>query len=162
MSGKAPKVEVGRAAPDIVAPDWQGNRFRLGDLRGKQNVILVLNRGFICPFCRRHMARLHASRDAIRERDAQVVIIGPDSAEAFGRHWESGGLDFIGIPDPERRLLRRYGQEVRLMRLGRLPATVVLDKEGIVRHVHYGGSMMDIPPVEDILSVLDGIRTSKL
>jgi len=158
MADSEGKVRIGEAAPDFAAPDWRGAEFRLSDLRGSQHVILALNRGFICPFCLKHMARLHAAREAIREREAEVVIVGPDDARAFRRHWEAGGLDFIGIPDPERRILRKYGQEVRLMRLGRLPATVVLDKAGIVRHVHYGGSMMDIPPVEGLLRTLDTLK----
>jgi peroxiredoxin Q/BCP len=152
---RSAKVTVGEPAPSISTVDWKGDRFALAGLKGRKNVVLALNRGFICPFCLKHMARLHESRDQIRQREAEVVIVGPDSPAAFRRHWENGGLEFVGLPDPERRILRRYGQEVRLMRLGRLPATVVIDREGVVRYVHYGGSMMDIPPVETLLEALD-------
>ncbi len=160
MSNAVAKVAVGEAAPDINAADWRGNPFRLSDLRGKRNVVLALNRGFICPFCLKHMARLHDAQAEIRARNAQIVVVGPDSPQAFKRHWEAGGYDFVGIPDPERRILRRYGQEVKLMRLGRLPATVLLDTAGIVRYVHYGGSMMDIPPIATLIRVLDGLEKS--
>ena len=158
MSHVGPRVTIGEAAPDINATDWQGNPFSLAALRGKRNVVMALNRGFICPFCLRHMARLHDAQADIRARNAEIVIVGPDSPEAFRRHWIAGGYDFVGIPDPERRILRRYGQQVKLMRLGRLPATLVLDRAGIVRYVHYGGSMMDIPPIETIIKVLDALE----
>lgn len=34
-------------APDFALVDTRGNEVRLSDFRGKQHVLLVLNRGFI-------------------------------------------------------------------------------------------------------------------
>jgi peroxiredoxin len=33
-------------APDFTAPDSEGKTIRLSDYRGKNNVVLVFNRGF--------------------------------------------------------------------------------------------------------------------
>jgi peroxiredoxin Q/BCP len=160
MESRERKVQIGEAAPDFAAMDCRGVPFRLSDLRGTKHVVLALNRGFICPYCIRNMARLHAERDALRSRGAEIVIVGPDGPEAFRRHWERNGFDFVGIPDPERRILRKYGQEVKLMRLGRLPATLILDRAGIVRYVHYGGSMMDIPAVDTLISEIEKLNAA--
>ena len=35
------------AAPDFALDDFQGRRVRLSDFRGRKNVVLVFNRGFI-------------------------------------------------------------------------------------------------------------------
>jgi peroxiredoxin Q/BCP len=56
-------------------------------------------------------------------------------------------------------VLKRFGQEVNLFKLGRMPAQVLIDKEGTVRFAHYGHSMTDIPPNQEILGLLDEMET---
>lgn len=51
--------------------------------------------------------------------------------------------------------MKLYGQEVKLFKLGRLPAQMLIDKEGWVRFVHYGHSMTDIPQNEEILNLIE-------
>jgi len=41
------------------------------------------------------------------------------------------------------------------LKLGRLPAQLVIDKKGLIRFVHYGHSMSDIVENEEILTLLD-------
>jgi peroxiredoxin Q/BCP len=48
-----------------------------------------------------------------------------------------------------------YGQEIKLFKFGRMPAQVLVDKNGMVRFVHYGNSMSDIPTNEELLSLVD-------
>lgn len=40
-------VAVNTTAPDFVLDDFEGSRFRLSEFRGKSNVLIVLNRGFV-------------------------------------------------------------------------------------------------------------------
>jgi len=40
-------VEVNKQAPDFEMIDFKGNAFKLSDYRGKSNVLIVLNRGFV-------------------------------------------------------------------------------------------------------------------
>jgi peroxiredoxin Q/BCP len=42
-----------------------------------------------------------------------------------------------------------------------MPAQVIVDINGQVRFVHYGHSMTDIPPVSDIIAILDEISSEK-
>jgi len=84
--------------------------------------------------------------------------VGPEGAKAFSSYWEKHRLPFTGLPDPDHTVLKRYGQEVKLFKLGRMPAQVVVDKSGRVRYVHYGHSMSDIPPNEEILELLDELN----
>lgn len=58
---------------------------------------------------------------------------------------EDNNLSFYGIPDEKQTVLNLYGQEVNLFKLGRMPAQMLIDKNGILRYVHYGHSMKDIP-----------------
>jgi len=42
-----PSVEVNKLAPDFELEDFNGEKFRLSDYRGKSHVLIVLNRGFV-------------------------------------------------------------------------------------------------------------------
>jgi len=103
------------------------------------------------------MAQLRQGYERFRSRGAEVVVVGPESGKAFEEYWEQNALPFIGLPDPEHKVLKLYGQQVRLFKLGRLPAQVIIDKGGTVRYVHYGHSMRDIPSNEALLRILDGM-----
>lgn len=94
----------------------------------------------------------------LTQRGAQVVVLGPDSASAFERRWKAEGFPFIGLPDPEHRVLDLFGQQVKLLRWGRMPAQVLVDREGIVRFAHYGSSMSDIPETSEVVRVLDALN----
>ena len=40
------RVELHQPAPDFTLIDYKGNEVRLSDFQGRQNVLLVFNRGF--------------------------------------------------------------------------------------------------------------------
>lgn len=42
-----PSVEVNREAPDFEIVDYRGEMFKLSSFKGKSNVLIVLNRGFV-------------------------------------------------------------------------------------------------------------------
>jgi peroxiredoxin Q/BCP len=60
----------------------------------------------------------------------------------------------FGLPDPAHTVLKLYGQEVKIFKLGRMPAQMLIDRSGTLRYVHYGHSMADIPPNEEILDLI--------
>jgi len=67
-------------------------------------------------------------------------------------------MPFVGTADPKHVIANLYGQKVKLLKLGRMPALMVIDKEGKIRYQHYGDSMSDIPSNEEILSLLDNLN----
>jgi peroxiredoxin len=98
---------------------------------------------------------LRQHHDELVARGAEVLVLGPDKPERFRDYWEKHDLPFIGLPDPKHHVLKLYGQEVSLFKLGRMPATVLVDKCGIVRLAHYGRSMGDVTSTHDVLAALD-------
>ncbi len=94
------------------------------------------------------------------KRDAEVIAIGPEKPEPFAEWWRSHDMPFIGLPDPDHSVSRRYGQQVKLLKLGRLPAQLVIDKRGLIRYAHYGSSMSDIPENKEILAILDQLAAT--
>jgi peroxiredoxin Q/BCP len=104
------------------------------------------------------MTQLRQDYPQFLDRDAEIVAIGPEGKETFARYWLANEMPFVGLPDPGHTVLKLYGQEVKLLRLGRMPAQVVVDKSGRARYVHYGHSMADIPPNSEILALLDELN----
>jgi peroxiredoxin len=104
------------------------------------------------------MAQLRQDIDQFIERDTAVLVIGPESAQKFAKYFAENDLPFVGLPDPNHTVLKQYGQEIKLFKFGRMPAQVLVDKQGIARFVHYGNSMSDIPATEEIVAMLDEIN----
>jgi peroxiredoxin Q/BCP len=104
------------------------------------------------------MAQLRQDYSEFVKRETQVVVVGPEGTGQFSSYWRENQLPFIGLPDPKASVLRLYGQEVNLFKLGRMPAQVLIDKSGTVRFVHYGHSMSDIPENRELLEMIDIIN----
>ena len=100
------------------------------------------------------MAQLRQDYTKFQELGAEIVVVGPENDRAFSKYFEENDLPFVGLPDPKHTVLKRYGQEVNLFKLGRMPAQVIVDKAGIARYVHYGHSMSDIPENEEVFEIL--------
>jgi peroxiredoxin len=105
------------------------------------------------------MAQLRQDYQEFVKRDAQVVVVGPEEAAAFAAYFNKNDLPFIGLPDPKFSVLKLYGQEVNLFKLGRMPAQVIVDKAGVARFVHYGHSMSDIPENVEVLALLNQLNS---
>lgn len=103
------------------------------------------------------MAQLRQDYQEFVKRDTQVIVVGPEDAKAFSAYWSKNQLPFVGLPDPKASVLKLYGQEVNLFKLGRMPAQVIVDKEGRARYVHYGHDMTDIPSNTELLELLDDL-----
>lgn len=106
------------------------------------------------------MAQLRQDYQKFVERKAQVIVVGPEDSKGFEAYWRQHDLPFIGLPDPKASVLKLYGQEVNLFKLGRMPAQVIVDQAGVARFVHYGHSMSDIPENAEILGLLDQLNAA--
>jgi peroxiredoxin Q/BCP len=91
-------------------------------------------------------------------RGAEVLAVGPDGPGSFGLYWRAERLPFIGLPDPDHRVARKYKQEVNPFKLGRMPLIVVIDGRGMIRYAHRASSMADIPENRTLLEVIERIQ----
>ncbi len=88
-------------------------------------------------------------------------MVGTDDRDSFEYHWARQKYPFIGLPDPECAVPDLYGQQVELLKFGRMPAMMLIDKAGVIQYVHYGDSMSDIPDDDYILARLDQINQAE-
>jgi peroxiredoxin len=101
------------------------------------------------------MAQLRQDFQQFVKLDTVILVVGPEKADAFREYWKKENLPFIGLPDPEHRVLKQYGQQVKIYKLGRMPAQLLIDKSGRVRFIHYGHSMSDIPSTREIITLIE-------
>ncbi len=104
------------------------------------------------------MAQLRQDYKKFLQRDAEIIVIGPEDPNSFRAYFEKEKLPFIGLADPTHSVLKHYGQEVNIFKLGRMPGQMIIDKSGILRFIHYGHDMTDIPSNQEILELLDFLQ----
>ena len=104
------------------------------------------------------MAQLRQEYKKFEAVNTKIVVIGPERVDKFAKFWTQYSMPFIGLPDAFQKVLILFGQEVKLFKFGRMPAQVIVDKQGIVRYAHYGDSMSDIPENEELLEILNNLN----
>ena len=104
------------------------------------------------------MAQLRLDHQEFVKRFTTIIVVGPEGSKAFKDYWRTNKLPFIGLPDASASVLKLYGQEINLFKMGRMPAQVLVDKAGIARFVHYGHSMSDIPENDELFALIDIIN----
>ena len=104
------------------------------------------------------MAQLRQDYEQFIERGVVILVVGPENAKKFGTYFSEHNLPYIGLPDPKHKVLKLYGQEIKLFKFGRMPAQVLVDKKGVARLIHYGNSMSDIPTTQEIVARVDEIE----
>jgi peroxiredoxin len=104
------------------------------------------------------MAQLREEYSTFIQRQAEIIAIGPEDENTFKEYWQREKMPFPGIADPQHIIAKKYGQEVKLLKMGRMPALFVIDREGLIRFEHHGQSMSDIPENKDVLALLDKLN----
>ena len=154
------KVEINKQAPDFTLVDYAGISHTLSHYKNEKNILLVFNRGFVWPYCRAHMTQLRQDYKQFQELATEIIVVGPEGAAAFKKYWTEHKLPFVGLPNKDHTVLKLYGQQIKIFKLGRMPAQVIIDKAGMARYIHYGHNMADIPKNADILTILDELNKS--
>ena len=121
---------TGQTAPDCVLKSSTGENLRLSEYRG--DVVMINFWATWCGPCRQEMPLL----DELYGRYQRVgfsllgVNIDDDSRRAMAMVKELG-VRFPVLFDEEKKVSKLYEVEA-------MPLTILLDREGTVRHIHYG------------------------
>ncbi len=124
------------AAPpvlDMSVPDLSGTPRRLDAWQGK---LVVLNFWATwCPPCLKEMPAFVRLQHRHGARGLQFVGIALDTPEEVAKFVQAHGIDFpiLAGEDDVARYMQRLGNTI-----GVLPFTVVVGRDGVVRHTHQG------------------------
>jgi peroxiredoxin Q/BCP len=104
------------------------------------------------------MAQLRQDYPEFSSRNTEIIAVGPEDIAAFAAWWRENNMPFVGLADPDHRIANLYGQEVNLVKLGRMPAQFIIDRQGRIRFRHHSNAMWDIPPNQQMLELLERIN----
>jgi peroxiredoxin len=160
LRGRAavPGIPVGERAPAFALPSARGGTVALDDLLASGPVVLSFYRGAWCPVCNLELAALLAIHDDIRALGASLVAVNPQSPDDSLTLAERLALDFDVLSDTDQSVADAY--RIRFELAGPLrdlyeqvgmglpaqnadhswrlpvPATFVLDRDGVVQARH--------------------------
>ncbi len=104
------------------------------------------------------MAQLRQDFTEFEKLETTILVVGPENAATFARYFKENDLPFTGLPDPAHTVLKLYGQQINLFKFGRMPAQVLVDKNGMARFIHYGHDMTDIPANSEMLALIEELN----
>ncbi|WP_427164665.1 peroxiredoxin-like family protein [Streptomyces sp. C1-1] len=183
-SGQADRaLTVGDQAPPFRLPSATGESVALDNLLARGPVVLAFYRGAWCPYCNIALRALQQHYDAITARGAHLVAVSPQVPDesltltekhelAFGVLSDIGsetarqyGLAF-DLPDDLAAVYDKLGFDLQRVNGGHprtlpLPATYVIDRDGVIRwaFVHTDYTLRAEPA--DILAALDALGTTR-
>lgn len=123
-------VDSGEAAPDFALPSVSGKNLRLSEYRSE--VVIISFWSSWCGRCRDALPALQSLRSQYADDDLHVLAIAIEGDADLAKRTAAE----LGVQFPM--LLDQQGQVSRAYDLGKLPYTVVIDREGRVVTVDKG------------------------
>jgi peroxiredoxin len=171
---KAPRE--GDALPSFTLPDENGRLVRSADFAGHKTLVVSLNRGHWCSYCRIELEGLQSVYDEIVQRGGAIVAITPDRQAYARKLKERCGLAFPVLTDMDNAyamslgLAVWVGEEIRALYeqssldlaesqgngswLIPIPATYVLAPDGRIKASFVNADFRKRMPPEDILKAI--------
>ncbi|MGB9640141.1 MAG: peroxiredoxin family protein [Anaerolineales bacterium] len=132
-----PQPEKGFQAPDFSLQSIQGDFFRLNDLRGK---VIILNFwASWCPPCRYEMPTFQKIFNQYRNQNVVLLTINvtaQDSMSSLETFINKYNLTFPILLDKDGKVSRAY-------QIQSLPSTFIIDTNGIIQDIIYGGPVSE-------------------
>ncbi|MBV9345609.1 MAG: TlpA family protein disulfide reductase [Gammaproteobacteria bacterium] len=126
-AAQEPYSLLGRAAPDFALRAAGGGNARLSEHRGE--VVVLSFWSSRCTPCRAQLTALNRSVQTYRSAGLAVYGVGVDDEPAQALEFaRSTGVSFALLLDPAKTVSRTY-------EVDNLPMTVLIDRNGTVRHV---------------------------
>ena len=135
LAAGARDLQVGMPAPDFTARDQNGAVVRLGDFRGRLNVVLYFYPKDGTPGCTAEACSLRDGYAAIKAAGAVVLGVSSDPVDRHAAFASKHQLPFTLLADPHgTELIKPYGVWVPVLGIASR-VTFVIDKGGIIRDI---------------------------
>lgn len=135
--GRSPSPRAGFPAPDLSLETLGGQRLALADRRGQ--VVVVNFWASWCGPCRAEMPALQRLYSDMSGRGLEILAV--NSTVQDSQATAQSFADEFGLSFPI--LLDRDGAATHAYRVQALPSTFVIDRQGVIRSVLYGGPLSE-------------------
>ncbi len=140
VAASALALSAGQRAPEIGLRDLEGNNVTMASLRG--NVVLVDFWASWCGPCAEEMPVLERLYTTYRGQGLRIVGVSQDrnasNVQGFLREHR---VSFPIVHDAQHAVAGRYSPP-------RMPSSYIIDRSGVVRHVHEGFRASDAARME--------------
>lgn len=113
------------------------------------------------------MAQFEPYQDEIKQAGAQLVYIAAEKSEGMfkpAKYLAEHPVSFPFLLDEDRTVTKAYGLYHRIghdaINIAH-PASLVVDRCGILRYVYRGDSQTDRAPVEEVVNAIKKLKTSE-
>ena len=155
---KDPFNMVGMIVPDISLVNTRDERIKLHDFIGEKPLVIILLRSKYCPFSRGQLRRLAEDFYKFKELNVELIPILQDNKKNTRKMEERYGKKIYPIYyDVKREIGKAFKQEISLLKLGRMPATLIVDKDGIIKWTYYADSLEDVPSNDEMLEIIENL-----
>jgi peroxiredoxin (alkyl hydroperoxide reductase subunit C) len=92
-------IEIGQQAPDVSAPDQDGNPVRIADFQGQKPVLLVFYPFTFTGICEGELCRLRDDYDQFEQAGVQILAISCNAKHVQKRWRDEMGYQFPVLSD---------------------------------------------------------------
>ncbi len=177
QSDDAPKgLAKGSKAP-VVDLTIDGEKIALADLYKDQKIAIIFYRGHWCPSCNKHLSEFTARAKDLEAKGVKLIAITPELQESIQKTKEKTGADFTIVSDVDGTLLAAFDVDYKVTdayvdkvneklkisiaknnAIGEaqlpVPATYVIDTDGIIVYSHFNPDYGKRASIDDILAAL--------
>jgi peroxiredoxin len=154
---RAPRLEIGRPAPDFTLPASDGSTFRLSEQRGR-HVLLCFLVGVWCPVCHVKMRIYQRESARLAARGVKLVLVTGTGAAEAAEFAKALGLGYTMLTDERCEVAGLFGG-VQPKRDGSprapLPASFLIDPQGLLRAASAPNDLDAFLDPADVLKTLD-------
>jgi len=154
-------LRIGDKAPLFELPSAMDMTWKLSDKIGKQNIVVLFFPLAYSPVCHKEMCSFRDGFREFKNINAAVVAISVDSPFVLNKWKEELQLPFPLLSDFNKAVAPVYGAFHE--KLGPLSgvakrAAFVIDKKGIIRYAWVSDDPGNLPDVDAIKKLLEGLK----
>lgn len=167
-------LSIGDIAPNFQIKDQRNNKIELSELLKEGPVVIIFYRGNWCPICSRYLSNLKDSLTFITNNGVKVVAVSPETDINVEKTSKKMPADLIIISDKNEKIMEDYkvvfnvteSYQKKIKRFlfadiakhnGKekarlpIPATFIVDKNGMIVYRHFDLNYKNRASVNDIL-----------
>ena len=163
----AAQPKVGDKAQDFTLKTLEAKDVKLSELSVKENVVLVVLRGwpgYQCPLCTKQVRDFADAAADFAKAKARVVMVYPGPSDKLKAHakeflgnteWPK---DFVFVTDPDFSMVSAYGLRWDANAETAYPSTIVIDRKGIVRFAKISKGHGDRSQATEVVKVAAALK----